>query len=92
MSNQNPGPKLKDKVTDSNKRDMISKLKTPDGKWRRSLLPTFKELHLKGLSDLVASRSLFPLHKIDSLTFQFMLNNDPTIWPTNAEFQMVQLA
>lgn len=78
-----------DKVSVSEKQDMIEKMKKCDGYWQRNLIPKYKQLHQKTISDLITSRSLFALNKIDSSTFKFMLHNNPADWTTCAEFQQV---
>lgn len=80
-----------DKVTISEKRDMIDKMHKCNGNWRGWQFPRFSQLHSKTVCDLITSRSLFPLHKINSSTFAFMLHNDPTAWITNPEYQQVQV-
>lgn len=79
------------KVSVSEKRSMIAKMKKCDGHWKRNRDPTYKNLHLKELNELITSRSLFALHKIDSITFTFMLHNDPSVWETSVEFQQVEM-
>lgn len=76
-----------DKVTDSEKRIMIAKMKKPDGHWRRSV--HLKDPHSKNITDLITSRSLFTIDLLDSTVFKFMLHTDPTLWTTCRDFNEV---
>ena len=78
-----------DRVTEIEKRSVICKMKKCDANWKRIQRPKFKDTHLKNIDDLVTSRSLVAIDAVSSPVLEFMLNNDPTIWKTNSDFNQV---
>lgn len=80
------------KVTDSEKLDMVIKMKKSDGNWKRSLNSNISEIDRKGITDIVNSRSLFSIHKINLVVCKFMLHNHPAVWRLNSDFRKVNIS